>query len=104
MNNVKAHIESLGGKFFTATFIKKDGSTLISQPIKGTFKRNLVDAEQDEQLKKTLQEDPKERSENVMVVDLVRNDLSRVCQPGSVQVTELFGIYSFPQVHQMISG
>lgn len=84
-------------------FIKKDGSTLISQPIKGTFKRNLVDAEQDEQLKKTLQEDPKERSENVMVVDLVRNDLSRVCQPGSVQVTELFGIYSFPQVHQMIS-
>lgn len=84
-------------------FMKKDGSTLISQPIKGTFKRNLTDAKQDEALRKTLQEDPKERSENVMVVDLVRNDLSRICLPGSVQVTELFGIYSFPQVHQMIS-
>ncbi len=54
-------------------------------------------------LKTALQNDPKERSENVMVVDLVRNDLSRVCLPGSVHVSELFGIYSFPQVHQMIS-
>ena len=45
----------------------------------------------------------KEKSENVMVVDLVRNDLSRVCKEGTVRVDELFGIYSFPQVHQMIS-
>ena len=50
-----------------------------------------------------LAESAKEKSENVMVVDLVRNDLSRVCRPGSVTVDELFGIYSFPQVHQMIS-
>ncbi len=84
-------------------FLKKSGETLISQPIKGTFKRNLQNTTLDEMLKKALQDDPKERSENVMVVDLVRNDLSRVCVPGSVHVTELFGIYSFPQVHQMIS-
>lgn len=84
-------------------FLKKTGETLISQPIKGTFKRNLQNATLDDMLKKALQNDPKERSENVMVVDLVRNDLSRVCLPGSVHVSELFGIYSFPQVHQMIS-
>lgn len=84
-------------------FLKKSAETLISQPIKGTFKRNLQNTTLDEMLKKALQDDPKERSENVMVVDLVRNDLSRVCLPGSVNVTELFGIYSFPQVHQMIS-
>ena len=45
----------------------------------------------------------KDRSENVMVVDLVRNDLSKVCKEGTVRVDELYGIYSFPQVHQMIS-
>jgi para-aminobenzoate synthetase component 1 len=84
-------------------FLKKAGQKLISQPIKGTFKRNLQDATLDDMLKNALQGDPKERSENVMVVDLVRNDLSRVCLPGSVHVTELFGVYSFPQVHQMIS-
>jgi para-aminobenzoate synthetase component I len=84
-------------------FLKKSGETLISQPIKGTFKRNLQNTTLDVMLKKALQDDPKERSENVMVVDLVRNDLSRVCLPGTVQVTELFGVYSFPQVHQMIS-
>jgi para-aminobenzoate synthetase component 1 len=50
-----------------------------------------------------LIESEKEKSENVMVVDLVRNDLSRICKPGSVKVDELFAVYSFPQVHQMIS-
>jgi para-aminobenzoate synthetase component 1 len=50
-----------------------------------------------------LQNDPKERAENVMIVDLVRNDLARCCETGSVRVDELFGIYSFPQVHQLIS-
>jgi para-aminobenzoate synthetase component 1 len=84
-------------------FLNKTGSTLVSQPIKGTAKRNKNNSEQDDQLRQELYTSPKERSENVMVVDLVRNDLSRICIEGSVVVDELFGIYSFPQVHQMIS-
>jgi para-aminobenzoate synthetase component 1 len=84
-------------------FLKKSGSVIFSQPIKGTAKRNLENIQADDQLKNNLLQSEKERSENVMIVDLVRNDLSRVCKPGSVYVDELFGIYSFPQVHQMIS-
>lgn len=84
-------------------YLKKKGNTLTSQPIKGTFKRNTQNAVADEQLKQQLKQSEKDRSENVMVVDLVRNDLSRVCKEGSVKVDELFGVYSFPQVHQMIS-
>lgn len=84
-------------------YLKKTGNQLISQPIKGTAKRNLLDKALDEMQKRSLLESEKEKSENVMVVDLVRNDLSKVCTEGSVQVEELFGIYSFPQVHQMIS-
>ena len=83
-------------------FLKKEGRKLISQPIKGTRKRGGSIVE-DNQLKKELLNCPKERSENVMIVDLVRNDLSRTASKGSVQVEELFGIYSFQQVHQMIS-
>ncbi len=84
-------------------YLKKETSKLISQPIKGTAKRNLIDAIADEESKNYLQQSQKEKSENVMVVDLVRNDLSKVCEEGTVKVDELFGIYSFPQVHQMIS-
>lgn len=84
-------------------YLKKTGNRLLSQPIKGTRARNLHEAAADAELRHQLQQNSKERSENVMVVDLVRNDLSRVCEPGSVAATELFGIYSFPQVHQMIS-
>jgi len=84
-------------------YLQKKGNRLLSQPIKGTFKRNLADAVADESLKQALTKSEKDRSENVMVVDLVRNDLSQVCKEGSVQVDELFGVYSFPQVHQMIS-
>lgn len=84
-------------------YIKKTGSKIISQPIKGTAKRNLVSKTADENNKANLLNSQKERSENVMVVDLVRNDLSKICTKGSVKVDELFGIYSFPQVHQMIS-
>ena len=83
-------------------FLTKKGSKLLSQPIKGTAPRG-VDEREDEGLKKELLQSQKERAENVMVVDLVRNDLSKVCKEGSVQVEELFGIYSFPRVHQMIS-
>lgn len=83
-------------------FIQKRGNHLISQPIKGTAKRS-ANSEEDEQLKQELKNNPKEQSENVMIVDLVRNDLSRIAKRGSVNVDELFGIYSFKQVHQMIS-
>jgi para-aminobenzoate synthetase component 1 len=83
-------------------YLKKEGEKIISQPIKGTAKR-FSDAKEDEISKQNLALDPKERSENIMITDLVRNDLSRTAQKGSVQVEELCGIYSFLQVHQMIS-
>ena len=83
-------------------FIKRSGNKLISQPVKGTIKRS-ENKEEDELLKQELRSNEKERSENVMIVDLVRNDLSRVAKRESVKVDELFGIYSFKQVHQMIS-
>jgi para-aminobenzoate synthetase component 1 len=84
-------------------YLKMKGNTIISQPIKGTSKRDLINGEKDLQNKNYLLQNEKEKSENVMVVDLVRNDLSKVCKQGSVKVEELFGVYSFPQVHQMIS-
>ncbi|HWI91829.1 MAG TPA: anthranilate synthase component I family protein [Flavisolibacter sp.] len=84
-------------------FIAKKGSKIFSQPMKGTSKRNLQNKEEDDRLKKELQQSAKERSENVMVVDMVRNDLSKICTESSVKVDELFGVYTYPQVHQMIS-
>ena len=84
-------------------FLKKHDNTLLSQPIKGTARRS-ADPHIDSALKETLRNDPKERSENVMIVDLVRNDLSRVAERGSVRVDELFGVYSFKTVHHMISS
>ena len=84
-------------------FLKKEGSKILSQPIKGTSSRFLKDDPKDKKSKEELYASEKDRSENVMVVDLVRNDLARVCKKGTVTVDELFGIYSFPQVHQMIS-
>jgi para-aminobenzoate synthetase component 1 len=84
-------------------FIKKEGRKLFSQPIKGTSKRVLMSAALDADSLYQLSHSDKERSENVMIVDLVRNDLSKLCTEGSVKVEELFGLYSFPQVHQMIS-
>ena len=83
-------------------FLQKKGTQLISQPIKGTSKRD-IDPSIDNQNKKHLTASTKEKSENVMVVDLVRNDMSRVCEKGSVSVRDLFAVHSFPQVHQMIS-
>ena len=83
-------------------FLRKRANKLISQPIKGTRKR-CIDSIADEQAKHQLRNDPKEVSENVMIVDLVRNDMTKNAKKASVQVEELCGIYSFPQVHQMIS-
>lgn len=83
-------------------FLKKDGGTVISQPIKGTARRS-TNQEEDERIKQELTKNEKERSENIMIVDLVRNDLSRTAAKGSVKVEELCGAYSFKQVHHLIS-
>lgn len=83
-------------------YLKKEGDSLLSQPIKGTARR-FPEPDEDQKAKIQLASDPKERAENIMITDLVRNDLSHTAQKGSVQVTELCGIYSFMQVHQMIS-
>ena len=83
-------------------YIKKTGTTIISQPIKGTAKRSKNSAK-DNKLKHNLYTDEKERSENIMIVDLVRNDLSKTAIKGSVMVRELCKVYTFDQVHQMIS-
>lgn len=83
-------------------FLKKDGRKLIAQPIKGTIKRGATETE-DNALQAQLLNDEKERAENLMIVDLMRNDLSRSSETGSVNVEELFGIYGFQHVSQMIS-
>ncbi|TPE46420.1 anthranilate synthase component I family protein [Pontibacter mangrovi] len=83
-------------------FLKKEGHKLISQPIKGTIRRGST-PEEDLQLQHQLRHDEKELAENMMIVDLVRNDLSRSCATGTVRVEEMFGIYGFRQVSQMIS-
>ena len=83
-------------------FIRKEGSKVITQPIKGTARRGKTEAE-DVIRKEQLAQNLKERTENIMIVDLVRNDLSKTASKGSVQVEELCKIYTFPTVHQMIS-
>ncbi|WP_183573985.1 anthranilate synthase component I family protein [Mucilaginibacter sp. X5P1] len=83
-------------------FLAKRGNKLISQPIKGTAKRGKTQQE-DEAIKQQLRTHTKELQENVMIVDLVRNDLTKSAKPGTVRTEELFGIYSFNQLHQMIS-
>ena len=83
-------------------YIKKKNNKLISQPIKGTSRRGVNNVS-DLAFKENLKKDPKERSENIMIVDLVRNDMSRFSKAGSVKVKELCEVYQFKQVHQMIS-
>ncbi len=83
-------------------FLKKIGTKIISQPIKGTAKRGNTPQE-DEIIKQNLLNNPKERSENIMIVDLVRNDLARSAKTGTVCVEELLGLYTFTQLHQLIS-
>ncbi|MCB0641386.1 MAG: anthranilate synthase component I family protein, partial [Phaeodactylibacter sp.] len=83
-------------------FLKKTGDRVVSQPIKGTIQRGSTPAT-DAAFKAQLQASEKDRAENVMIVDLVRNDLAKTCLPGSVQVDDLFGIYPFETVFQMIS-
>jgi para-aminobenzoate synthetase component 1 len=83
-------------------FLCKRGHKMISQPIKGTIRRGR-NVEEDENLKSELLHSEKERAENVMIVDLVRNDLTFYAETGSICVDELFGVYTFKTVHQMIS-
>ncbi|MFT6815361.1 MAG: para-aminobenzoate synthetase component 1 [Sphingobacteriales bacterium] len=83
-------------------FLSKKGQRMCSQPMKGTSKRSS-DPSLDEQLKKDLKESKKERAENIMITDLVRNDLMKCCEKGTVTVDELCAVYTFPKVHQMIS-
>ncbi len=83
-------------------FLKKENSLIISQPMKGTAAKG-INMQEDYDLKKRLTESIKENSENIMIVDLVRNDLSKIARAKSVKVEELCGIYTYPYVHQMIS-
>ncbi|MBK8227611.1 MAG: anthranilate synthase component I family protein [Flavobacteriales bacterium] len=83
-------------------FIAFDGLHMRGEPMKGTRPRG-ADAEQDIRLRDELANDPKERSENVMALDVMRNDFSRVSVPGTVRVPELFGVRTHPRVHQLVS-
>jgi para-aminobenzoate synthetase component 1 len=83
-------------------FIKKNGPELIAQPIKGTTRRGTT-PEEDFENKNKLANSEKEKAENLMITDLMRNDLSKVSKTGTVNVDELFGIYPLPRVFQMIS-
>lgn len=83
-------------------FLRFDGRTIIGQPMKGTRPRSN-DATEDERLRTELRNDAKERSENVMALDVMRHDLARVAASGSVSVPDLWAVVSFPNVHQMIS-
>lgn len=83
-------------------FLKKAGRNIIAQPIKGTMKRD-ADPAADDKLKQQLRYSEKEIAENMMIVDLMRNDLAKSAEPGSIMVPEMFEIYSYNHVHQMIS-
>jgi para-aminobenzoate synthetase component 1 len=83
-------------------FLKKENDKLITQPIKGTAKRSL-NTNEDEILAGNLKSSLKERTENVMIVDVSRNDLSRIAERGSVKVSNLFEVQHFLQVHQLVS-
>lgn len=101
-----ACILKLGGDYIISAspelFLKREGNIVYTKPIKGTTRRGQDPAE-DERLKKELQESIKERTENVMAVDVARNDLSRFAARGSVQVNKLYNIETFETVHQMVS-
>jgi para-aminobenzoate synthetase/4-amino-4-deoxychorismate lyase len=84
-------------------FFRTDGSTVVARPMKGTAPRGY-DAAEDAALAAALAADPKQRAENLMIVDLIRNDLSRVAMPGSVVTPALFAVEHYPTVHQMVSS
>lgn len=83
-------------------FLNKTGNLLTAQPIKGTIRKS-IDKKEDLQLQEDLKNDIKEQAENLMITDLMRNDLAKICETGSVCVPELLGIYHFPTLHHLIS-
>lgn len=89
--------------FSPETFFTVHGDRIAARPMKGTAARGTT-AAADLTAKRALRADPKERAENLMIVDLLRNDLSRVAQPGSVRVRDLFTVETFPRLHTMTSG
>ncbi|BCW91115.1 Isochorismate synthase MenF [Alphaproteobacteria bacterium SO-S41] len=90
--------------FSPELFLAAEGDGVIrARPMKGTARR-APDANGEADAKAALQTDPKQRAENLMIVDLLRNDLSRVCEAGSVKVTDLFTVETYPTLHTMTSG
>lgn len=92
------HIVSLSPELF----FKKSGTDITCKPMKGTMPR-AKDPYADQSLKKSLAQDPKNRAENVIIVDLIRNDLSQLAQPGSVNVPKLFTVETYQTLYQMTS-
>ena len=88
--------------FSPELFFRIEAGEIVSRPMKGTAPRG-ADADEDERLRATLGESAKERAENLMIVDLIRNDLGRIARTGSVRVDELFKVETYPTVHQMVS-
>ena len=84
------------------SFLRVQNGRVVTRPIKGTRPRSS-DLQQDARFAAELQKHPKDRAENLMIVDLLRNDLGKSCEPGSVRVPELFGIESFSNVHHLVS-
>ncbi len=83
-------------------FFKLSENIIQTRPMKGTAHRGRS-AREDEQIKAWLEQDEKNRAENLMIVDLLRNDLGRICRPHSIHVPELFKVQTYPSLHQMIS-
>lgn len=84
-------------------FLKLDGRQVETRPIKGTIARS-ADRREDERRAGTLPASEKDRAENIMIVDLLRNDLSRVCKPHSVEVLALCELESYASVHHLVSA
>ena len=89
--------------FSPELFFSVEHGTIHTEPMKGTAPRGRCE-EEDKKLKRTLTEDEKSRAENIMITDLIRNDLGRICRPGSIKVKSLFKIRTLPTVHQMTTG